>query len=268
MCTYYKDNIEHLSEALQSIIDQSYLPNEFVLVCDGPLSEGAYKLLENFSDVCKSKEIDCNLIKLPSNVGIGKARKIGIEHCTESYIVTMDSDDICAKDRLFELKNIIQEDLDVEVIGTYIEEFEKVPGDLKITKKVPLSHYDIKNYALKRNPINNVTTCFKKSIITQHGSFEDHTTHEDYLYWLKLLSKGVKFKNVPFIHVYVRVDKFINRRRGFKYLVSEIDFVKKAYHANYMSLMSCFLFIVPRLVLRLLPSNVLTMFYRNFLRAI
>ena len=57
MCTYYKDNIEHLSEALQSIIDQSYLPNEFVLVCDGPLSDSAYKLLEKFSGVCKSKEI-------------------------------------------------------------------------------------------------------------------------------------------------------------------------------------------------------------------
>lgn len=266
MSTYYKDNIVFLSEALQSVLDQSYSPKECIVVCDGPLGENAYNLLEEFSQAFNLKGIYLNLIKLPVNVGLGRALKIGVELCQEEYVVRMDSDDISVKNRLLQLKQTILENPDVSVIGTYVEEFENIPGDLNIVRQVPLSNEDIKQYACWRNPINHVSVCFKKSVIVNNGSYEHVMWHEDYFLWLKLLSRDIKFKNLPFNHVYVRVEGFADRRRGIKYLKSEIAFIVKVYKDKYMSTLSCVLYLIPRLMLRLLPSRVLIAIYKRLLR--
>lgn len=53
MSVYRKDNAKWLDIALDSIINQSVVPNEIVLVIDGPISESLTKTIEKYRVICK-----------------------------------------------------------------------------------------------------------------------------------------------------------------------------------------------------------------------
>ena len=76
MPVYRKENPFYFYRAALSMMKQSVSPDEFVLVCDGPLTEelGAVirKLEETWSEQIK-------IVRLPENPGIGPALAAGVE---------------------------------------------------------------------------------------------------------------------------------------------------------------------------------------------
>ena len=48
MSVYIKEKPEYLKEAITSILNQTVKTNDFVIVCDGPLTEGLNKVIADF----------------------------------------------------------------------------------------------------------------------------------------------------------------------------------------------------------------------------
>ena len=98
LSVYIKENPQYLSQALDSIINQSVQPSEIIIVKDGPLT----KELDDIIDQYNKNYQFIQIVTLPNNLGLGKALNEGIKHCQYELIARMDTDDILS---LIVLKN-------------------------------------------------------------------------------------------------------------------------------------------------------------------
>lgn len=222
MCVYKNDNPEHFHQAIESIINQTIIPNEIVLVVDGPIPHSIYHIIKLYE-----KEDFFNVIRLPENVGHGNARRTGLENCTYELVALMDADDISLPDRFEKQIRCFKEDNSLSIVGGYIKEFIDTTNNIVGIRAVPQEDAEIKEYLKKRCPFNQMTVMFKNSEVQRAGGYKDWYHNEDYYLWIRMYLSGSKFKNLKDSLVLVRVgNEMYQRRGGFKYFKSEAKLQK------------------------------------------
>lgn len=212
MSVYKNDNPDFLRIALESIYEKQIVkPDEIVVVFDGPLNENLYMVLDEFRE---GKE---NIVKyFPQNVnrGLGEALRIGSEYCTCDYILRMDSDDISDEHRFERQILYVENHPEIDVLGTDIAEFQKTPNEDMRIRSCPEKHEDIVNMGKRRNPMNHVTVCMKRTALEKSGGYRTLLLLEDYYLWLNMIAAGCKLANIHESLVYVRVGNGFDSKRG------------------------------------------------------
>ena len=266
IATYYKDNSKCFADAIKSVLNQTYLPSEIVIVEDGPLTEALYERI-NFYKISHAALF--KIITLKENLGLGNALDIGLKNCSNELVARMDSDDIAVENR-FEIQiNYFLKNPETAVLGGYMQEFSIVNNQKVFLQKklAPLGTNYIKSYAQMRNPINHPTVMFKKSIIEKVGSYKEISLFEDYYLWLRLLKCGFEINNVSDTLLFFRVgSSLVERRHGWQYLIKEFEFIILCYKENLISFKALAVQCITRLPLRVLPKSVLQVFYKTMLR--
>ena len=159
MSLYIKEKPEYVEECFQSLLRQTVQASEWVVVEDGPLSDGLYEVLDKYE-----KEYP-GLIKRvprPVNQGLGMALQAGVPECSNELIARMDTDDICREDRFEKQLAEFEKDPDLDIIGSCIDEFEDTPEDIVASRNVPLTDEEIKKYQKRRDGFNHMTVMYKK----------------------------------------------------------------------------------------------------------
>ena len=215
MSVYKNDDPGFLKIALESIYEQqTRKPDEIVVVFDGPLNDRLYAVLDEFK---KDKEEVVKYYPQEVNRGLGEALRIGSELCTGDYLLRMDSDDISDKERFAKQIAYVEAHPDVDGLGGDIAEFDEDPFIEETRLRVcPAKHEDIVKMAKKRNPMNHVTACIKKSALMKAGGYQTLLLLEDYLLWLNMIIAGCKLANINETMVYVRVGNGFDSKRGSK----------------------------------------------------
>lgn len=111
-----------LEKCLHSVIQQSYINLEIIIVDDGS-TDGTSKIYEKF----QIKDERIKIIK-QDNYGVSKARNKGVKAAKGQYICFVDSDDWVEKDYCLELYNLLVfENADISIIeASYEDEAGKV----------------------------------------------------------------------------------------------------------------------------------------------
>lgn len=200
MSVYYKEKPERLRYAIDSIINQTLLPNEFVIVEDGKLTEKLEKILDGY----KEKYNWIKIIKLPQNLGLGLALREGVKACNYKYIARMDSDDYSRPDRFEKQINYLKNNPDLDLLGGNIAEYDENMEKVLSIRKVPSGLENIKKFAKTRNPFNHVSVVFSKSVVLECNNYESMLFFEDYYLWCKLISSNCNVNNIDEILVDVR----------------------------------------------------------------
>ena len=215
MSVYKNDNPDFLKMALESIYEkQTRKPDEIVVVFDGKLTTELYAVLDKFKE---NKENIVFYYPQDTNRGLGEALRIGSEKCTGDYIFRMDSDDISVPERFEKQIAYIECNPDIDVLGTDISEFDISPENEQMRKRIcPQKHNDIVQMGKKRNPMNHVSVCIKKSALEKCGGYETLLLLEDYYLWLKMIACGCKLENMHEALVNVRVGNGFDSKRGSK----------------------------------------------------
>ena len=203
MSVYDKELPENLNESLESMLMQSYPPSDLVLVCDGKLTNELNIIAKSFQD--EYKKI-FRLVRIDENVGVGKAVNKGIEACRCEYIVRMDSDDISVPDRCMKEMLLFAVKPELDIVGSYVEEFDDDTDEVLGVREVPILHDDIVRYSKRRNPFNRQSLAFRKSKAIEIGGYSDLKLCEDYEFAARMLSEGAKGQNIPEVLVRYRVD--------------------------------------------------------------
>lgn len=191
MSVYYKESPIFLEEALKSVINQSLLPSEIVLVKDGPLTIDLEETINAFTLVYTDL---FKVVALERNLGLGNALKIGIEYCSYEIVARMDTDDISRPNRFETQFNFLANKPHIDIIGTNIEEFDKIPGDLKRCKRNPETHNELIKQIKLKSPFNHPTIMFRKSSLIKAGSYNgDLPLFEDYSLFLRMWLQGLEF---------------------------------------------------------------------------
>lgn len=208
MATYRGDLPEQLFAAGESIFNQTRVPNELILVFDGPVDLAHEQAVERIGKLGVVR-----VLRLECSLGPGGARHRGIVAAAHDVVAVMDADDLCVPTR-FEKQLALIESGKADVVGGWIREFDCHPGDMETVRKVPQSHEEIWGYAKRRSPMNNVTAMFRRAKYLEAGGYTDMRTFEDYDLYVRMLLHGARFRNLPEVLVEVRGGREMFKRRG------------------------------------------------------
>lgn len=215
MSVYIKEKPEYLRECLDSVLANTVVPNEIVIVKDGPITDELEATLQEYIG---NNESLFNIVPLETNHGLGLALAEGIQHCSNEIVARMDTDDIAVTNR-FELQlRAFEEDPDLDICGGQIAEFETTPDDIIGERRVPLTHDEIVEYQKKRCAFNHMTVMYKKSKVLEAGNYKHCPLMEDDLLWVDMILAGAKCKNLNEYLCKARTNRdMIARRGGLKY---------------------------------------------------
>lgn len=261
---YHKENPQFLKIALDSIFNQTICPNEVVLVEDGPLTDSLYETIneyeENFNGILK-------VVRLPQNVGLGRALNAGLEQCSHDLVVRMDTDDICVENRFERLLQAVSENESADVIGSWIDEFATNPTEVVSVRQTPEKDEDIKQLATSRSPMNHVSVLFKKVAVQAVGGYQDFYLLEDYYLWCRMIKANCTFYNLQEVLVHVRCGTDMFRRRGgLKYAKSEYRLFKYMYKSGMIGLGRFLFNASARFIVRVSPTWLRQWVYLKLLR--
>lgn len=261
MSVYKKDNPLWLREALESIITQTIKPDQIVLVVDGYIGEELEKVLSSYSD-------KLDIMRLEKNAGLGTALNKGLEICKHPLVARMDSDDISLSSRFEQQLSAFASDNQLSVSGGYIQEFDHKTKKIISVKKVPLSEKEVRKFIKFRSPVNHPSVMFKKTDVLAAGGYQPLHFMEDYFLWIRMINKGFKICNIPFILVNMRTtDSLYSRRGGYKYFLSNKAIYDKMLQLKMISRLVYLYNISVRFTAQvLMPNKLRKFFYKFFLR--
>lgn len=259
MSVYEKEKGEFLNRALLSIYDEQIIkPNQIVLVEDGPLNDELYAVIRLWQE--KLPEIFTS-VPLKKNVGLGDALASGMTHCQNDLIARMDSDDVAMPNR-FQKQLEIFHQMEIDVCGATIGEFEYDEQQIDGYRKTPQHHDDIVQFAKSRNPINHPVVMFKKSAVLKAGNYQKALWMEDYFLWVRMILDGARFYNIPEMLLKMRAGKGqLLRRSGLKYAVNEFKTGWKFHQMGFLSLGEFVRVFIPKFMARILPKKMLAFVY-------
>lgn len=260
---YKQEHSSYLTSCFDSIYRQSLKPTEIILVEDGPLTPELYDAIAN-----EKKRFDNIIsIKLAVNGGLGAALNAGMQHCHYDLIARMDTDDICHPQRFEKQVSFMQMHPEIDVLSSWIDEFDTTPDHIVSTRKIPETSEEIRVFGKIRNPINHPAVIFRKQAVTAVGGYQPFPLFEDYFLWARMLHRGAHFYNIqqPLL-LFRRSPEMIRRRGGVKYAKSEVKFQLALYKLGYISYFRMIKNILIRYGIRIVPNNIRNWFYHHFLR--
>ena len=214
---YYKENPQFLMECLESLKKQTLQATEIVIVFDGIITPELEEMVMQYTSILPIK-----IIRLPKNVGLGKALNEGLKHCSYNWIFRMDTDDICLPERFEKQVEFIKQHSDVVLFSGHIAEFSDNKTIITGYRKVPIGNENIKQYALSRSPFNHMTVAFRKDIIEAVGGYQHHLFLEDYNLWLRVIAQEYEVGNIDEVLLLARAgSNMVARRRGMNYIKGE-----------------------------------------------
>lgn len=249
MTVYKKDNPLYFAEAVESMMRQTVKTDDFVLVCDGELTEELNFEVSRFAEHIR-------VIRLKANRGLGIALNIGMEHCKYDLIARMDSDDISLSNRCEKQLNFFRQNAELSVLSGSVQEFE---GDTLFKKRVlPEKHDELVEWSRKRNPFNHPAVMYRKTAVLKAGGYtEDYHLFEDYDLWVRMLQSGAKGANLNDVLLNMRVSDAMYKRRGGKaYACDLLRFHNHLRNTGWIGTGTFLFCAVPHAVVCMLPNCV------------
>ena len=208
---------ETLAESIESILNQTYTNWEMIL-CDDGSTDNTLELASEYQKIYPDKFI---LLKNKRNLGLPQTLNKCLSVAKGTYIARMDGDDISLPDRFEKQIKFLEENPDIDCIGTGMTRFDE-NGDFD--NVYPVIHPD--KFTLKMYPIcYHATLMMKKSCYDAIGgyiSIPRTLRCEDIDMWFRFASKGFKAENLNECLYKVREDRTALNRRKFKYAINTV----------------------------------------------
>lgn len=262
MSVYKKEIPAYFEAALNSVLSQTKLPDEIVVVKDGPLTIE----LEDVLTRVELRYPSLVVYQFDENVQLGRALAKGVELCQHELVARMDTDDIACPDRLAVQYEYMINHPEVEVCGGFIEEFNDA-GTYKKIKEMPTGAEPLLKYAKYRNPLNHMTVMFRKNVILEVGNYQHYPFLEDYYLWCRVIAKGKTIANIPKVLVQMRTNEGVyDRRGGWEYFKQYHQLRKEQKKMGLLSGLEYLIAVGVTMVMTLQPAELRKIIYQRVLR--
>ncbi len=262
MSVYIKESPENLRLSVESMMSQTIPPDDFVLYCDGTLTDALFREIDSL----KNRFPVINVIYNETALGLGRALNNGLKFCRNDIIARMDSDDIAILQRMEKQLEAFEKQRADIVSGTVLE-FVGSAENIINKKSVPETDAQIRKYSKRRNPFNHPCVCFRKQKAIQAGGYADCPYFEDYYLWIRMLAKGCVGYNVKEPVLYMRSGpEMYKRRGGLLYARDALAFRKKMYAMKYCSFADYWIACCAHIFSGVIPNKARMLFYSKLLR--
>ena len=260
MSLYHNDSIGFVTQAVESILNQTFADFDFYIQYDGIIDAEVESFLMNLSDE------RIKIYKRAENKGLAQSLNdllnivmpLGYE-----YIARMDADDISEVNRFEKQLEYFKSHPELDCLGTWAIEITS-SGDEYFKKQMPESHEGCLELFRKRDCMIHPTVMFRKSYIEKAGFYSlDTYFGEDTMMWAQGFAAGCKFANVPeYLFRFRLDDNFFKRRRGWKHAKGIFTLrlrVNKMLHFG----LSADLWALAYAGAKMMPTFVLNLIYKN-----
>ena len=174
----------------------------------------------------------------------------------------MDTDDISNEKRFESQLFFLEQNPNIDIVGTYLSEIDENDQEIKSLVKFPLTHDLLYLSFSKRDPVAHPSVMFRRSFFIKSGNYPtDILLAEDTLLWYKGFLNDCNFANISYIGLkFRRSSKFYDRRadkkKSFSLLKYRINIINKelgyGYFANIYAMVYFFISISPKQVKKIL----------------
>lgn len=204
-----------LDDCLQSVLDQTLLDWECIIVNDGSRDD-----TEIISQKWIAKDTRFKYL-LKENGGLSNARNSGIEIAKGEFILPLDADDKIANNYVALAFNEFKNDLSLKIVYCDAEKFGTETGI-----------WDLKPFSIKVLALQNIIFCsamFKKADWERVSGYDSKMIYgyEDWEFWIAILKNGGNVKKLNIIGFYYRMKP--------NSMIQLLDYEKKQQLIEYIS---------------------------------
>lgn len=260
MSVYAGADPAQLRAAVRSMLDQTLPTDDFVLVCDGPLTEELERVIGSFT----RREPDrFHVLRLERHSGLVAALNRGLPLCRHDLVARMDSDDISLPHRCRTQTAYLAAHPELAILSGTVLEFTEDPGTVTGKRALPATHGGIRRFARKRSPFNHPAVMYRKSAVAAAGGYRaDYPLFEDYDLWVRMLCAGFRGENLREPLLFMRTGMGMYRRRGgARYARNLLRFHSRLCREGFSTPGDFFTGAIPHALACLLPTHGLRLFY-------
>lgn len=264
MSLYIKEKPDYLKSSIESMLTQTVLPNQIVIVLDGPITVDLENIINEYKNSYPSL---FTIVALKENLGLGLALNEGIKYCKNELIARMDTDDISYPERCELQLEEFSKNPSLDIVGTLTSEFYETPEDIVSSRIVPENHEAIVKFSKRRSPFNHPTVMYRKSSVTDVGGYRDILRNEDIDLFVRMIINKSNAKNIQKELLYFRsnIDNF-KRRKSWSNNKNYIKVIFGFWKQGYSTIWDLIFVVITQLGMYLSPMWVLKWISETVLR--
>jgi glycosyltransferase involved in cell wall biosynthesis len=187
----------YLNEAINSILNQSFIDFEFLIINDGSVDK-SHEIIERFAKIDKR----IRSIKHNVNIGIVDTLNEGLALAKGTYIARMDADDISLQDRLLTQVRFLQQS-GFHIVGSKYQNIDSQGHSLGISHTIT-EPVLLKWNSFFKTPLAHPSVLFNKKSIIDLGGYKGCLHTEDYDLWIRAYMHGLSIGNVDEVLILYR----------------------------------------------------------------
>lgn len=197
---------QFLPEALQSVLDQSYMNWECIIINDDS-SDNTEEVALNWK-----KKDDRFIYLKKENEGVSAARNYGINFSKGKYILPLDADDLIGSTYIEKAVRVLENNSAIGIVYCNASYFGNKKG-----------HWILPKHSTQQSLILNTIFCtalFRRTDFNRTNGYNTNMKegYEDWDFWLYFIEQGIKVHQIPENLFFYRIRS--NSRN------SSIDFIK------------------------------------------
>jgi len=193
------NNGDYLVDFIHSIINSTVYPLELIIIDDGS-TDNSIQILRSFSYLGF-----LHIIQFEHNQGFTNALNAGLEIAKAKYIMRADPDDILLPDRIETQFRFMEENPDVDILGSNAQYFNTKNGEILNKTNFPITDTAIKQTFRKgEHGILHATAILKKTVF-QKFRYQKIFPAEDYELFSRMVMAGYNFRNENSVLYGVRI---------------------------------------------------------------
>lgn len=264
MSVYKNDNQEYLIQAIESILNQTVPPEQYVIVIDGPVSDELITIINSYKEHYPSL---FTILPLSQNGGLGNALNHGIDICRNELIARMDADDVSKPDRCEKELAAFKADPTLSIVGTQIDEFINTTDNVVSSRMVPTTFEGILEFSRRRSPFNHPSVMYRKSSLISEGKYKAYGRKEDLDLFIRMIHDDCKAINLPEHLLFYRTSEDnLKRRKTWMNCKEYIEIMMKFHKKGYNSLMDMAYVTIGQLAMYLMPNSATKKISGKYLR--
>ena len=186
---------QYLKESIESILSQNFTNFEFIIV-DDQSTDSSWQIIQKYA----AKDSRIVAVKNNNTKGCWAARNFGWDLAKGKYMAIMDSDDIALPERLQKEFDFMEQNLDVDICGSWIKTFGAEEQTIQTFK----THEEIRDSMFFINSMAQPTLILRLSSLEKLQIRYSNNVAEDYDLWSKIIEK-LKFANIPEVLMLYRI---------------------------------------------------------------
>ena len=223
---YNATDPNQLRLAIDSIINQTLPADEIHLIQDGNVGDKLEALVTEY----QKKHTIVKIIKINQNQGLPYALNLSILKTSTRYYARMDADDISHPERFKKQIEFLENNPEISILGTWVEEFSDANQNSKVLRKMPTDLSKIKDLLHYRNPIIHPSVMFRHNVFAKIGLYDtSFLTAQDLELWSRALKTNVGITNLPEVLLYYRVSEIISKHSSWKRVIRQAK-ARYGYH--------------------------------------